>query len=266
MTRDEGLIRTITINNNRQNTISPSALRANDPVQLQLQERFRRFKTDYERQEGAFESLLDASPEALIDKFEYTGSRCVNIVDLARSLSAIAGGTDLFNYAHHPNDIFESDQVYERCFSTKRLASVTFLIFLQNLHDVLPVVLKRDLSLEPKEGAPKPGRLTFFAICLLARYLAREDKKSFVVEYGRALWGRTKAFRDDIASYLGNRRSQIKGALEKRFMVLADGSTDSLKTAFGRSEALLRLGGQIDPFEAFKDLDDWKEEQDEVED
>src|SRR5262249_45274589 len=42
MTRDEALIRTITINNNRQNTISPSALRANDPVQLQLQERFRR--------------------------------------------------------------------------------------------------------------------------------------------------------------------------------------------------------------------------------
>jgi hypothetical protein len=263
MTRDEALIRTITINNNRQNTISPSALRANDPEQLQLQERFRRFKIFYERQEGAFESIQDTNPDVLIDKFEHTGTRCVNIVDLARSLSAVAGGTDLFNYAHHPNDIFESEQVYKRCFSTKRLACVTFLVFLQNLHDILPIVLKRDLNLEPGEGAPKPGRLTFFTMCLLSRYLARENKGNFVLEYGRTLWGRNRTFRDEIASYLGNRRSQIKSAVEEKFMTLSDGSAESLKTALGRSEALLRLGGQIDPFEAFKDLDDWKEEQDE---
>src|SRR5262249_55610832 len=149
------------------------------------------------------------------------------IVDLARSLSAVAGGTDLFNYAHHPNDIFESDQVYERCFSPKRLVSVTFLIFLQNLHDVLPMVLKRDLNLEQDEGAPKPGRLAFFAMCLLCRYLAREDKHKLVVEYGRSLWGRNKAFRDDIASYLGNRLSHIKGAIEEKFMTLSDGSAES---------------------------------------
>lgn len=263
MTRDDDLIRTITINNNRQNTISPSALRANDPEQLDLQKRFRRFKIFYERQEGAFESILrDTNTDALIDEFENTGNRPVNIVHLARSLSAVAGGTDLFNYAHHPNDIFERQQVYERCFSTKRLASVTFLIFLQNLHDILPLVLKKDLKLEPGEGAPKPGGLGFYTMCLLCRYLAREDQHDFVREYGQKLWGRNKTFRDAIASYLGNHRSHIKSALDGKFMTLSDGSTESRKTAFGRAEAVLRLGGQIDPFEAFKDLDDWQQDDD----
>jgi hypothetical protein len=263
MTRDEDLIREITINNNRQNNISPPALRANDREQLDLQYRFRRSKIFYERQEGAFKSILDVNPDALTGELENTRDRAVNIVHLARSLSAVAGGTDLFNYAHHPNDIFESDQAYERCFSAKRLASITFLIFLQNLHDVLPLVLKKDLNLEPAEGAPGPGRLGFYAMCLLCRYLARENDRRLVAEYGQALWGKTKTFRDVVASYLGNHRSHIKNALSEKFMTLSDGSTESLKTAFGRAEAILHLGAQIDPFEAFKDLDDWKENEDE---
>jgi hypothetical protein len=262
MTRDDDLIRTITINNNRQNNISPSALRANDREQLELQRRFRRFRIFYERQEGALDSIRETNPDALIDDFENTSNRAVNIVHLARSLSAVAGGTDLFNYAHHPNDIFEGDQVYNRCFHSKRLASVTFLIFLQNLHDILPLVLKRDLHLEPGERAPKPGRLGFYTMCLLCRYLAREDKRDFLVEYGRKLWGRNKTFRDEVASYIGNRRSRIKSALDEKFMTLSDGSTEALKTAFGRAEAVLHLGAQIDPFEAFKNLDDWQQDDD----
>ncbi len=257
MTRDENLIRTITINNNRQNTISPSALRANEPDQLDLQARFRRFKIFYERQEGAFKTIQDTDS---IGEFENTSNRCVNIVHLARSLAAIAGGTDLFNYAYHPNHIFEREQAYKRCFSSKRLASVTFLIFLQNLHDVLPLVLKKDLNLVPYEGAPKPGRLAFCTMCLLCRYLAREKRRELVVEYGQALWGKNKKFRDEIGSYLGNRRSRIKSVLDEKFMTLSDGSTESLKTAFGRAEAVLRLGAQIDPFEAFKDLNEWNQD------
>jgi hypothetical protein len=254
--RDEALIRVITINNNRQNTMSPPALRANDPVQLELQGRFRPFKVLYERQEGAFESIQDSNPDALLDEYENSAHRPVRIVDLARSLSAVAGGTDLFNYAHHPNDIFESDQVYDRCFSTKRLASVTFLLFLQNLHDVLPLVLKKDLNLEPLEGGPKPAGLSFYVMCLLCRYLAKEGERDFVVEYGRKLWGRDRTFRKAVEKHLSNYRSKIKSALDEKFMTLEDRSIESLKAAFGRAEAVLRLGAQIDSFEAFKDLDE----------
>jgi hypothetical protein len=53
-TKDEDLMRAVTINNNRQNTISYAALRANDPVQIRLEERFRKAKIFYERQEGAY--------------------------------------------------------------------------------------------------------------------------------------------------------------------------------------------------------------------
>lgn len=258
--RDEALIRTITINNNRQNTISPAALHANDPVQLDLQRRFQRFKIFYERQEGAFESLKDTNPDLLLDVYENTSNRSVNVVDLARSLSAVAGGSDLHTFAHHQNDIFESETAYSRCFSAKRLASVTLLVFLQNLYDVLPLVLKKDLSLAPADGAPKPARLTFYAMCLLCRYLAKEGRHDFVVEFGRALWGRNKTWRAQVASMCGNHKSHIKAALAERFMVLSDTSTESLKTAFSRAETTLKLGSGIEPFEAFRDLDDWDDD------
>jgi len=141
-TKDEDVTRSVTINNNRQNAISFAALKANDPIQIQLEERFRKTKIFYERQEGAYESLEDISPEIIEEEYANTRGRQVNIVDLARSIAAAAGE---INFAKHRSDIFESDAAYNRVFSAKRLASLTFLTFLQNLHDVTSLVLKKDL-------------------------------------------------------------------------------------------------------------------------
>jgi hypothetical protein len=254
--RDEELVRTITINTNRQNSISPAALHANDPIQLKLQDRFQRAGIYYERQEGAFDSLRASGED--IDQYEHSQHRAVRIQDLARCLAAVAGRTDLFHFAHHQNDLFESNDAYRRCFSPERTASVSFMVFLQNLHDVLPLVLKKDLSLEPSPGAPLPHRLTYYAMCLLCRFLAKEKRLDAVREYGIELWGRHKTFRDQVASWCSNHQTQsrIKSALSERFMKLSDSKAKSLQHAFAQSEASLRLGSQVDPFDTFAELDD----------
>jgi hypothetical protein len=48
----------VTINNNRQNPVEPWNLRANDTIQLELQDKFAdELKLYYERQENAFDQL-----------------------------------------------------------------------------------------------------------------------------------------------------------------------------------------------------------------
>ena len=101
MTRDQGFIRQVTVNTNRQNAMSSAALRANDDVQLSLQERFRAARIFYERQEGAFDSVQDSNPEFLEEEYENSLGRRINVVDLARSLSAVAGGEFPCRYSTH---------------------------------------------------------------------------------------------------------------------------------------------------------------------
>lgn len=251
-TKDEDVMRSVTINNNRQNAISFAALRANDPIQIQLEERFKIAKIFYERQEGAYASLEDASPEIIEYEYENTRGRQVNIVDLARAIAAAAGE---IGYAKNPADIFESDLAYNRVFSGKRLSSITFLTFLQNLHDIIPLVLKKDLDLQKEGTGPKPGALGYYALCLLVRYLAKHNERDIPREFGSVLWGRSDQFRSKVVQLLDNYHSGIKGVLKEKFLVLEDSSGESLKDAFARAEASLHLKNNIDVFEVFKNID-----------
>jgi hypothetical protein len=252
-TKDEELIRQITIGNNRQNQISPSALRANDPVQVTLADRFRRRGIFYQRQEGAFEELEETNPAVIEADYPNTHGGYVDVVHLARSLAATAGDLDL---AHSPSHIFEPDLSYQKCFSVKRLSSIVLLTFLQNLNDVLSVILKKDLSLEWEGDGPRPARLMYYAMCLLMRYLAKTQEAALVLEYGDAIYGKGYAFRQEVVKRLDNWHSGIKGVLKERFMGLEDARAESLKAAFQKAENVLRLkGSTIDPFETFKELD-----------
>jgi hypothetical protein len=251
-TRNEELIRQITIANNRQNQISPAALRANDPVQLALADRFKRRGIFYQRQEGAFEELEETNPGRIKADYPNTYGGYVNIEDLARCLAATAGEFDL---AHSPSHIFEIDKAYQQCFSAKRLASTVLLTFLQNLYDVLSVVLKKDLGLEREGEGPRPSRLDCYAMCLLMRYIAKIQDDEIVLEYGDAICSNDSAFRQEVAKRLDNYRSGIKGVLKGEFMSLADARAESLRTAFRKAEGALHLKNTLDPFETFKELD-----------
>ncbi len=257
-TKDKDLVRQVTINNNRQNSISPSALRANDEPQLKLEERFRKVKIFYQRQKGAYENIKGRNPEIIENEFTNSLDGYVDIEDLARSIAAAFGEISL---ARHPNDIFESEKAYNRIFSEKRLASITFLTFLQNLHDVIFVVLKKDMGFDQDENGPKPGSLGYYSMCLLLRYLAKEEEFEKIHEFGHNLWGRHKQFRSYISRMLDNRHSGIKGEIDEKFLDLEDKSEVSLKGAFERAQNSLRLGNNIDVFETFKNLDNDQDNQ-----
>ncbi len=252
-TRDDELIRSITVNNNRQNAMSPAALRSNNSVQIRLEQRFRDRHIFYQRQEGAFDNIWAMQPELLEDEYENTQGKCVDIRDIARAIAAAAGETRL---ALHPNDLFESDAAYQRCFNeATRLRSIAFLTFLHNLHGIIGLVLKKDLSLEPREGGPKASYFVFHAICLLVRYLAREGMHDFVVHWGSQVYGRDKDFREAIRGILNAYKSGIRREIQNGLLSLESTDTGKMNTAFERCKKALKLTDGIDPFQEFARLD-----------
>lgn len=253
-TKDDELVRTVTVNNNRQNAMSPAALRANDPVQIRLAQRFRDRRIFYQRQEGAWESLRAGPAEKLEDEYANSGKNFVDLYDLTRS---IAGATGQIGLADRPNELFESDAAYNRCFDEKkRLQSIVFLTLLQNLHDVLGVILKMDLKLTPKAGGPRASRFLYPTMCLLVRHLAKENKREFVAEWGAQLFGRMPAFREAVRLELGPSRSGIRSAVAQHCMTLDSSDRKLVTQAFESCERMLRLKVDHDPFDAFADIDD----------
>lgn len=255
-TRDEELVRQVTINSNRQNAIRAVALHANDPVQLELQERFRQAGVFYERQEGAFAELEASSPEDLEEVFHNSKDYPVYIEDLGRSIAAASGE---IRHAEHPQDLFESDAAYNRFFNPRRLRSVRLLVLLQNLHDTVPTVLKKDLGLSQREGGPSPSRLRYYAMCLLLRHLAKHESAGEITPYAHEVLIRDSDFREKVAYWLSTRVSGIARVLREDFLSLPSSDGDALKAAFGKSERHLRLHSGYDPFDAFSSLDSMEE-------
>ena len=251
-TQDDELIRTVTINNNRQNAISYASLRSNDPVQIALEQRFRAKGMFYERQQGAFSNLESSNPERFAEEFPKTNNRCVSMIDLARSISAVMGEV---GWADRPGHLFESDSAYSRCFSDKRLSSTTFLAFLQNVHDTIGGILKSDLGLEKRGDGPTAMRLKYFAVSLLCGFLAKQNSTEFVSKYGSYLCGGGghSKFRDELVKILETRNSGIRIELVEKFMPLPSDDAELLQKAFERTMGVLNLR-DVDPFEVFKGL------------
>lgn len=248
---NEDLIRLVTINNNRQNAISYDALRSNDPVQLELEAAFKDRKIIYERQKGAFENIEDTNPEVFSTIYENTCGRRINIVELGRTIAAATGE---MSHALSPSHIFESDSVYNKIFSPKRLQSKVLLTFLQNLHDVMPLVVKMNLGLEKIKNGPSPSRLSYYALALLIAYIEEKEDIKFIKMFGTKLWGRNKVIRDELLKKLDNRHSKIQNILKTQFMTLTDGKTESLMNAY--KKATLEFERSIDIFTLTKKLDE----------
>jgi hypothetical protein len=251
-TKSDELVRTITINNNRQNSMAVSAFRANDREQLELEERFRKAGIFYERQVGAFTNVEYGNPESLEEEYYNTRGQCVEMLDLARAVAAAAGD---IGHAMHPNDLFESDTAYTRCFAPKRLRSVPFLVLLQNLEDVMGVILKKDLNLTPKGAGPAPARLKYYAICLCVRYLAKNRREDVVREFGSTLFGsKASPFRDKIGQLLRSRDSGIRDDLSRRFMTLESTNAAIINGVWETCQNALYLRKNIDVFDRFADV------------
>ena len=108
----------VTINTNRQNRVEPANLRASDPIQLELQDKFRLELNGllYERQEKLFSSL---SEEELIEQgFDPKQSRAIEIKRLAKTFLAAQGEVERMSRL---NDMFETESQYRACFAERYL-------------------------------------------------------------------------------------------------------------------------------------------------
>src|SRR5262249_24557048 len=108
-------VTTVTLNNNRQNPVNPWNLRANDNIQLELQDKFRDdLGIYYERQEKAFESLSDEE----LEEQGITHHKAIELTKLARTFLLSDGEIDKLSRFR---EVFEDDKVYDTVFNPGRL-------------------------------------------------------------------------------------------------------------------------------------------------
>jgi len=112
---DNDFITTVTINNNRQNPVKPWNLRANDLIQLALEDKFRdEVGLPYERQENAFKNLSDED----IEELGVEGGKAIKLYILAQTFAVADGEIDKLK---RMTEVFESDQSYGQLFTESRL-------------------------------------------------------------------------------------------------------------------------------------------------
>ena len=108
-------VTSVTINNNRQNPVDPWNLRANDLIQLELQDKFRNeLGLYYERQERAFKNLTDD----VISEQGLSSNKPVELAQLARTFLMSDGELDRIA---HFREVFEDERVYALVFNPGRL-------------------------------------------------------------------------------------------------------------------------------------------------
>lgn len=113
---DDRFVTRVTINNNRQNPVEPWNLRANDLIQLGLQDKFREdLGIYYERQEGAFGQL---SEEDLAEYGIREESRAIQMVKLAQTFLLTDGRISRVSQLRQ---FFEEDRLYDSGFREGRL-------------------------------------------------------------------------------------------------------------------------------------------------
>lgn len=105
----------VTINNNRQNPVEPWNLRANDMIQLELQDKFREeLGIYYERQENAFANLSDDE----LEEAGYKEGKAIELLRLAHTFLVSDGDIDKLSRLR---DVFEAEKLYSDVFRPQRL-------------------------------------------------------------------------------------------------------------------------------------------------
>ena len=186
-TRDESLVRDVTVSNNRQNSLRPSAFRANEPGQLDLAERFRRVGIYYERQEEAFNNLRRARPADFETEYPNSFERPITMEELAQVIATVSDRPAL-SVAAKVSELFD-DSVYKQIFAEEKLGNIELLVFLRNVAAAMPLVLK-DLKSRNRIFDNLPlTRFRFPATKLMVRFIVNR-KPELVHEFGEVVYGR----------------------------------------------------------------------------
>lgn len=109
-------VTTVTINNNRQTPVEPWQLRANDEIQISLQDKFRRdLGLYYERQAGAYRSLDEQARRQL---GLIPSTRAIELRRLAQTFLVAEGR---LSRSKNLREVFQQDDQYRQVFHESRL-------------------------------------------------------------------------------------------------------------------------------------------------
>ncbi|MDP2886322.1 MAG: AIPR family protein [Ignavibacteria bacterium] len=177
---EQAFVTMVTVNNNRQNPVEPWNLRANDFVQLELQDKFRDdLRIYYERQEKAFEGLSDEE----LDEFGIQERTPITLLKLTQTFLVVEGEIDKISSIRR---VFEDDKLYAGVFSASKLKADSRKIVLCykiqfRLRKLLNEILEKGPS---KYGYMSRARYLLWS--LLAQGVLNDDKvEKYLEEFGR---------------------------------------------------------------------------------
>ncbi|MEJ7830445.1 MAG: AIPR family protein, partial [Segetibacter sp.] len=187
-TDHKNLWREVAEANNRQNSMSAAALRANDEIQVNLENEFKDLKVFYERQEGAFENISRDNRERFEEEYLNSIKEPIYIDTLAQ---AIVCASDLaLSYANRTSEIFENLKLYEKVFSNKNLHNIRFLVFAHNIRRVIEYAIRNAI----------PGNATkiyadfkgnkyrdLFTRLILKVIIKNKETEEYLEEYGNVV-------------------------------------------------------------------------------
>lgn len=180
--RDEEFIKRVTINNNRQNPIMPWNLRANDLIQLHLEERLRdELRIFYERRENSLRNLSDEE----LDDMNINTKKSIQIRKLAQTLLALHGEVDKLSKM---KEVFESEKWYSDTFRAKYLTTdMRKFVLLYKVQYRIPAIVKEIQYLQ-HERYSYVGKTRNLLWCLVIQGILNDEKFTDHVEtYGTSL-------------------------------------------------------------------------------
>lgn len=189
---DPDFVVNVTICNNQQNPVEPWHLRASDPTQLELQDRFREeLGVFYERQENAFEALSDDDLSELgIDQY-----KAVQIRRLAQTFLACQGEIDRMSRL---TDVFENEATYRNTFREAYLRSdARKILFCYKMQFRLNRIV-REIVEKGHQRYAFLGRARNLLWALLIQGALNDEKLESKLE----LFGKTLTLEADYTEYL----------------------------------------------------------------
>jgi hypothetical protein len=180
--KDEEFLKRVTISNNRQNPIMPWNLRANDLIQLHLEERLRdELHVFYERRENSLRNLSDDD----LQEMDIAAKRSIQIRKLAQTLLALHGEVERISKL---KEVFESEKWYSDTFRTKYLSiDPRKLVLLYKVHYRIAAIVKEIQYLQ-HDRYSYVGKLRNLLWCLAIQGILNDDDLSSHVEkYGNSL-------------------------------------------------------------------------------
>ena len=180
----------VTINNNRQTPIQPWNLRANDMIQLRLQDQFRKLGIFYERQERSFEGHTAEELEEL----GIVEGKAIGLLKLAQTFLASEGEIDKMRSMR---TAFEDDKVYDLMFTDGRLnADPRKIVLCYKIQERLARITREivERGMHKYAFLPKARLLLFGLMCQAV--LNHPDAEKWAEEHGTDMvisadWART---------------------------------------------------------------------------